>query len=620
MVFDRPGTAAPELRQCSIRTNPFKSWSIGDAGAAKQPKVPDFSASQVFPLRRAPRSLLACLLILLTMLSFRFYNSDLGAKQELVLTRWDAFGYYYYLPAPTIYHDYKQLAWADSIDKRYNVTGGDGMPVQVLENGNKVSKYLCGVAILEAPFFAVGHWVAGLRGDPQDGFSPPYQYALGFGAILYVFLALLLLRRLLLRWFEDGTVAWTLLLITLATNLLQYAAVDSGLSHAWIFPLYVLVIRTTLRWHQRPDWGWALVTGFLIGFATICRPTEAVMLFIPLLWGLQDKTASGQKWSLVRANPLHVPLAVLGGLLGILPQLIYWKAVTGSFIYDVGSKWQFLSPWFRVLTGFEKGWFIYTPVTLLFIAGLFFLKRYPFRWSVLIFSLLNIWIVIAWDDWQYGGTYSARALVQSYPVFAFALAALLARVSKRWRLVILTAGMYLTVVNLFQTWQYDTGIIHHRDMNRAYYGRIYLNPHPTPLEMSLLDRADWPDFGVEHLYPVYKSDRPTELHTGDGSELPLYAAPLQIRAQPSFLRIQADLSIDTGRWNGKLGARLREGDSVKLIEVRLANPVGEASGHYRFYVEVPAGFRQAQLEVFVKPAWTFAGRMEHLQIDMVTEH
>jgi hypothetical protein len=554
------------------------------------------------------------------MLSFRMYNSDLGAKQDLVLTRWDAFGYYYYLTAPLIYHDYKRLAWADSIDRRYNVTGGDGLPVQVLENGNKVSKYLCGVAILEAPFFAVGHWVAGLRGDPQDGFSPAYQYALGFGAILYVFLALLLLRQLLLRWFGDGIVAWTLLLISIATNLLQYAAVDSGLSHAWIFPLYVLAIWTTLRWHQQPKAILALATGFLIGFATICRPTEAVMLFIPLLWGLQDKAASKAKWALVRANRLHVPLAIFGGLLGMLPQLIYWKAVTGSFIYDVGSKWQFLNPWFRVLTGFEKGWFIYTPVTLLFIGGLFFLKRYPFRWSVLIFSLLNIWIVIAWDDWQYGGTYSARALVQSYPVFAFALAALLARVSARWRRVILVLGCYLIVVNLFQTWQYDAGFIHYRDMNRNYYRRIYLNPHPAPLDMSLLDGGDWPDFGAQDTHSLYISDSLKELHTEDGSGLSLYSAPLQTGSGPAFLKVQAKLSIELGRWNGRLGARLREGDSVKSVDLRLSNPVGEASGRYAFYMQIPSGFQQPQLEVFVKPAWTFKGCLEHLQIDLITKH
>jgi hypothetical protein len=171
-----------------------------------------------------------------------------------------------------------------------------------------------------------------------------------------------------------------------------------------------------------------------------------------------------------------------------LPQLLYWKHAAGTWVFDVGSKWFFLNPWWRVLFGFEKGWFIYTPIAIFFVVGLFLMKGKPFRKAVLTFCLLNSWIIISWSDWRYGASYSTRALTQSYPVFALALAAILERIFvQKWRLPVLLVSGYFIVVNLFQVWQYNALILHYNDMNYNYYKAIYLNPSPTPLDYSLLD-------------------------------------------------------------------------------------------------------------------------------------
>jgi len=559
-------------------------------------------------------SLLAFVIVGVVLVQCRVMN--ITKEAPLNLTRWDALGYYMYLPAVFIYDDVKHLEWLKEIDKKYNVTGGDGIPTTKLEDGNYTGKYLCGMSILQAPLFFAGHIIAGQSDYPQDGFSPPYQYALGFGIILYCLLALLLLRKILLRYFSDETVALTLLLVTLASNAVVYISVDSGLSHAYIFVLYVLVIYTTIKWHEKPSLLWAAVTGLIIGVATISRPTEAIMLFIPLLWNTHNKSAAKEKWTMVKNHRHHVAAAAIAGVIGVLPQLIYWRVTTGSLIYDVGSKWDFLNPHFRVLFGWEKGWFIYTPVTILFVTGMFFVRRFPFRKSVLWFCLLNIWIIIAWHEWRYAASYSTRALVQSYPVFALALAALIQQVtSSRLRPFLYLATLYLVAVNLFQVSQYTSGVLHYDDMNRRYYGSIYLNPDPTPLDMSLLDCNDIPSDLSDFNASLIASQQATQVTFAPGSYL-IYQQHIAFDTRENWLSIQADILAPNSLWQTYLNAELRTPDSVKAAKVRLFRPlaVNDKPNRYHFFLKVPEQFAHSRLSIFLSSQHEFKGELKMLKV------
>jgi hypothetical protein len=428
--------------------------------------------------------LICALLAVVVRLNYHTNNSVNGYNA----TTWDALGYYIYLPSTFIYQDAKKLDWFPAIDRTYNVSGGTLYQATLEEDSNYVFKYLGGIAIMEAPFFAVGHLIASNSDYAADGFSAPYQYSIIWGAVFWFLIGLWFLRKVLLVYFSDTITALTLILIVGASNLIQYVSVDGAMSHSFIFTLYALLLWWTIQWHKKPKRKLALAIGLVIGIATISRPTEFIMIFIPILWSLEKNGSLQSKWELVRNHRLHVLFALLGGIIGIFPQLLYWKLASGDWIYNVGSKWFFLNPWWRVLFGFEKGWFIYTPIAIFFILGLFFLKGKPFRKAIIVFTIINIWIIISWSDWQYGASYSTRALIQSYPILALPLAAFLQRVlSKKWSPLIILASLYLVFVNLFQIWQYNTGIIHYRDMNRKYYSAIYLDRDPTPLAYSLLD-------------------------------------------------------------------------------------------------------------------------------------
>jgi len=546
------------------------------------------------------------------------YPTEKSGKQ-LQLTEWDALGYYMYNPSIFIYQDVNHLEWIPEIDSTYQLSGGTFYQASKHENGNYVNKYLGGIAIMQLPFFSAAHLYASISDDPADGFSAPYQVAIAFAALFYCFLGLFVLRLVLLRYFHDGIVALTLLFMALGTNLIQYAAIEGGQSHIYIFPLYALVLWFTLRWHEKPHWKWAALIGATIGLATICRPTELIMLFIPLLWNTHSKESKRAKWQLVRGNMKQVYIAVFFGFIGVLPQLLYWKYTSGSFIYDVGSKWFFFNPWFRVLFGVDNGFFVYTPIVVLFVVGFFFMKKYGFQRSVLVFCLLNMWIIMAWSDWRYGATFSTRAMVQSYPVFALGLAALLACVfeSRIWKWITVSFAVFMIGVNFFQITQYNALIINYRDMNWAYYGRIYLNPNPSPLDMSLLDNNDF----------IYDESDLKKGKTQKWSNIPLSNA-----APGKIILCTSEMPSDKGLW-AKVEARIRvkSGFSAnyltaissqkKTSKIRLHNAMtteGEWN-NYAFYVKIPDDRSTKDVQIAIEGHAPFEGEVAHVRLTYFQE-
>jgi hypothetical protein len=344
------------------------------------------------------------------------------------------------------------------------------------------------------------------------------------------------------------------------------------MSHSYIFPLYAFVLWWTIRWHETFSRKYAFLIGLTIGIATISRPTELIMLFIPLLWSLDNSGKLAEKWKMTRLHYSHVFIAISGGIIGILPQLIYWKHATGSWIYDVGSKWNFLNPWWRVLFGFEKGWFIYTPITIFMILGLFFIKTKPFRKAVIVFIILNLWIILSWSDWRYGASYSVRALIQSYPIFALALAAFLDYFYKRkLRYIILFIGVLLCTVNLIQIGQYNTTVLHYDHMNRKYYAAIFLDPSPEPLDYSLLDTDEQlPNYVLEQSNVNSKTFQQKEV-AADISKSTIIGS-LQITNE-TWLATKCQFTSSLGLKSGNLAVlAFKDGQVLKEKHFRFAVP------------------------------------------------
>lgn len=554
-------------------------------------------------------SKLTVLLIVIVLSAIRFYYIKQAPAPLTNVITWDAFGYYLYLPGQFIYKDLKQMNWVEEINKDYKASQTLYQLSKKLPNGNRAIKYFMGISILNFPFFIIAHSTASHLGYEQDGFSPPYQLAICVSALFYAFIGFWVLRKVLLKYFSESSTIITLLLCTLGTNYAQYVSVDSGMSHGFIFTLYAILLYATIRWHEKPNYFDSMIIGAAIGLGVLCRPTEIVMIFIPLLYALHKKDSTSEKWIKVRANSNHLLAAGISSFTIIFFQLFYWKRVTGNWLYDVGSKWSFLSPNWQVLFGWEKGWFIYTPVAVLMVAGIFMLKKNPFYKSVLIYFLLNLWIVTAWFDWRYGASYSARALVQSYAVMALPLAALIQlSLTKTKRYLAIPFFAFLICLNLFQIWQYNKTILHYNDMNRQYYQAIFLDNDPTPVEMSLLDTKEFikneSEYSVLHGINIdsqFTINALTKSYT-TVYESKLSSIPGGNTKQDQWLKIGCKVLSPWGAFETNLILTLNYNGYTKTTSCRMQNGLSENMkwNPVEFYFKLPTASESGVINVSVE--------------------
>lgn len=427
-------------------------------------------------------SRLSCITIGIIVLSIIFFRFQETPRNDL---SWDTFGYYLYLPAKFIYNDpaLLQQDWLNTIIEKYETTATFYQGYK-MDNGNWIIKYTMGLAILWTPFFFLADFIAPILGYEADGFSVPYQVSLILGTIFYFIIGLIYMLKVLRHFFSDQVTAITLLLITLGTNYFQLAYLGTLLSHVVLFGGYSALLWYTIKWHEKPKLKYAVLIGLICGFTTLARPSEMTSILIPLLWGIHSKESFLQKIKLIKENLSHVGLLIVATILAGSPQLFYWKAMTGSWVYysydNPGEGFEFLSPYtFQYLFSFRKGWLIYTPIIAFGLAGLIYLykvKREIFL-ALSIFMVAEIWFCSSWSTWWYaGGSYSARAMVSSYAVVAVGLGFTIQyffQLSKTLRATTFGILGLLFILNLFQTWQYQAGVIDAQRMTMAYYFKIF---------------------------------------------------------------------------------------------------------------------------------------------------
>ena len=412
-------------------------------------------------LQRPFHSHLAILLVVVTTAvisvlgPWRGDDGD-GWKETI---RSDAKGYYAYLQAVFLRHDLgnEPYQWEYV---RHTPTG-------------TLNKYFAGTAVAMSPWFAIGHALALTDPDaPRDGLSEYEMKALFVGGWVYLLLGLLALRALLLGMgIRDAVVAWLVLAFGLGSTLLQLAAFQPGWSHVYSFWTISTLLLLVHRMAMGASLRWAIAAGALMGLIVLIRPVNAlVILALPVVAG-KGTLPVLQRWWKERTVMIMTLLA--GALIaGIQP--LMWYLQTGQWVAYGYSGEGFM--WDRpevvkVLFGFRRGLFLWTPVLLLSAAGTVLLWRWDRQRAawLLLYWAANTYVISSWWIWYYGSGFGSRVFVDHYPVLAIPMALLLQRASGRWWVA---ARVFITLcigLHLFQLWQYHRNILHHECMDRAKY-------------------------------------------------------------------------------------------------------------------------------------------------------
>ena len=431
----------------------------------------------------------------LTYANLFFYPKWQKSGGEATLS-YDVCGYYYYLPAIFIYNDVKKVTFHEAIDAKYQPQGGGFYSALPSTNGNLVMKYTSGMAVMYAPAFFMAHVLAAPLGFAADGFSAPYQFAISFWSLLWSFVGLWYLRKLLLKLnFTEGVVAAVLLLYVFTTNYLEYAAISSAMTHTYIFTLYTLMLWQTIKFYERPKMSIAASIGVCIGLAALARPTELIVVIVPVLWGVFDKKSLENRFVFIKNHFSKFLLtAVIIGVLGSI-QLIYWKWSSGHFLYNSYGKEDWME-WGHphIIDGLfssRRGWLVYTPIMLFSLVGFYHLykKRRDLFWANFLFILLFIYVSFAHNIWWYGGSLGQRQMIQVMPMLALPFAYFLKSVFKnKIRQILFGSAVAVCLyLNLWWIYQAHQGGLWRDETTQAYLRRI-IGRWDVPLEaQKLLD-------------------------------------------------------------------------------------------------------------------------------------
>lgn len=388
----------------------------------------------------------------------------------------DGRGYYTYLPALFIYNDP-----SCSFYKNQSSSQPDTVDFINMVDGKPVNKYFSGVSICQLPFFTLAHFFAKSANIPANGYTKPYHYAVAFAGIFYFLAGLFFLWKLLETFnFKPGVIFFVSTCFAFGTNLLYYAAFEPSMSHVYSFAFITAFLFYSRSFLLAPSKKGIVLLSILLGIVVLIRPVNGMIICaLPFLAGSWVIFRDALRWVMRNISWLLLALVVFLSICSIQLLLYYWQ--TGHFfVWSYKSEgFDFRHPRiFGTLFSYQKGLFVYMPVLLFGVIGLFFLAKksmYQFIALVPVLAII-VFVISSWHDWKYGFSFGARAYIDFYALLALPFAFLADFLSTRRTVFVFFIFICAALVthNFIQIYQYANHIIHPGAMNKERYWTIFL--------------------------------------------------------------------------------------------------------------------------------------------------
>jgi hypothetical protein len=346
---------------------------------------------------------------LIFLLSFKWVNNQWRYNIAS-----DGKGYYVYLPAAFIYHDFS-FAFTEQTEANYN-PGSIQPPVAKLPNGQYLNKYFAGEAILLSPFFLLAHLLSYLFGFPTDGYSFIYAASVSVAAIFYALSGLWMLHKLLKNFIDSNNIiVFVLLLVFAGSTLLHYTWMEPSMSHVYSFFALNTFMKLAADFLKTRHRNKLILLFATLGIIFLIRPINVlIILTLPFIWILlKEKTSLKDLLQLKSAFLFSISLFML---------IVFIQL--GLYQLQIGQWWiwaytnegfNFSNPhFFDFIFSFRKGWLIYTPIAFISLITAVYIWRNNLKLLLSFFTPLIIVVYVAssWHDWVYGASYGSRPMTE----------------------------------------------------------------------------------------------------------------------------------------------------------------------------------------------------------------
>ncbi len=326
--------------------------------------------------------------------------------------------------------------------------------------GKIFNKYSVGAPLLWSPFFLMAHELALILHGPHfppDGYGHPYRIFVGIGAVTYGWAGIFLIFLALKKQFSQQIALLSSMLVAIGTHAFFYIAVDPVNSHSASIFLAGLFFYLISSWWKKPRFILTVFLGVTCGALALVRMQDS------LFW-------LGIAWLIIRQSQLSRPQKVMhlitsAGItfLVFTPQLAEWQYLLGS----IQSPYSFIGETFtplqphliEVLFSFNNGLFVWSPLLLFSLVGLWISRRHIFSQIGLVLWAAETYAVASWHGWWGGASFGGRMFLTLLPFFIWGVAQAL----QKWKFLtrwpnylalFLTAGIAnVGAIVLFLLWQ-----------------------------------------------------------------------------------------------------------------------------------------------------------------------
>lgn len=342
-------------------------------------------------------------------------------------------GKFYWSYVRSVWKDH-DLDLRDELNRVYSPKTNNELRVEKVSKNGVFNWLPIGVSLAWFPAFVFAdilantfHWL--IPTFPNNGYSDIYQIIVGLENVFFMSLGIILLDRLLQKYFPRIISFCTSALILFGTNLLFYGGVDVVNSHPLSFLLSVTYLYFWLLTRKKRSMIQWISMGILLSFMTMVRTQEFIFVLPLFIDFIYQKVTFPKKL-------IHSGLAAIFFAMFFVPQMFAWKYYFGSYFmspYFQGG-FNFLKPHvIQVLFNLREGLLIWTPLYLFCLIGFYFmkLKDHKVFLPILCIFLVQFYLVCSWSGWDHPGReFGIRILMTGLPYLSFGLGALLTRLHK----------------------------------------------------------------------------------------------------------------------------------------------------------------------------------------------